>query len=110
MSYFSLHQPPVLHAECFHASPSTWHDRLVTGHTLGRDLVAVAVVAQQGLVLAGEGLVRQRAVTAETTETVLVVVPVLVEQLLEIQQGQQSRSESELPSTTVVPLTKPLNP
>lgn len=71
------------------AGVGTWHDGLVAGHTLGRELIAVAVVAQQRLLLAGEGLVRQRAVTAETTETVFVVVPVLVEQLLEIRQGQQ---------------------
>lgn len=61
---------------------STWHDNLVAGHTLGGKLVTVAVVAQQGVLLAGERLVGQRAVTAETAEAVLVVVPVLVEELL----------------------------
>lgn len=36
---------------------STWHDNLVAGHTLGGKLVTVAVVAQQGVLLAGEWLV-----------------------------------------------------
>ena len=61
----------------------TWHHNLVAGHTLGGELVAVAVVAEQRVVLAGEGLVRQRAVAAETAEAVLVVMSLLVEELLE---------------------------
>lgn len=60
----------------------TWHDRLLTGDALGGELAAVAVVAQQLLVLAGEGLVGQRAVAAEAAEAVLVVVAILVVQLL----------------------------
>ena len=35
----------------------TWHDVLVAGHAFGGELVAVAVVAQQRLLLAGEGFV-----------------------------------------------------
>lgn len=60
----------------------TWHDDFVAGHALGGELVTVAVIAEQRLLLAGEGLIRQRAITAETAEAVLVIVPVLVEQLL----------------------------
>lgn len=60
----------------------TWHDRLLAGDALGGELAAVAVVAQQLLVLAGEGLVGQRAVAAEAAEAVLVVVAILVVQLL----------------------------
>jgi len=60
----------------------TWHNCLLTGNALGGELIAVAVIAQQLLVLAGEGLVSQRAVTAEAAEAVLVVVAILVVQLL----------------------------
>lgn len=80
----------------------TWHDGLVAGHTLGGELIAVTVVAQQRLLLAGEGLVCQGAVAAETTETVFMVMSVLVEQLLERERRsdrdgpRQGRSESEL--------------
>lgn len=63
--------------------PGPWHHRLVAGHTFGGELVAVAVAADQTVVLTREGLVRQRPVTAETPETVLVVMSVLVKQLLE---------------------------
>ena len=76
----------------------TWHDALVAGHTLGRELIVVAVVAQQRLLLAGEGLVRQRAVTAQTTETVFVVVPVLVEQLLERERSLLVITDGKLSS------------
>lgn len=58
-----------------------WHNCLLTGNALGGELIAVAVIAQQLLVLAGEGLVSQRAVTAEAAEAVLVVVAILVVQL-----------------------------
>lgn len=60
----------------------TRHDGFVAGHTFGRELVAVTVVTQKSVVLAGEGLVGQRAVAAETAEAVLVIVTVLVKQLL----------------------------
>lgn len=60
----------------------TWHDDLVAGYTFGGELITVAVVAEQGLVLAGEGLICQRAITAEAAETVLVIMPVLVEEFL----------------------------
>lgn len=61
--------------------PRARHDDLVAGHTFRGELVAVAVVAQQGVVLTGEGLICQRAVTAETSEAVFVVVPVFIKQL-----------------------------
>lgn len=66
----------------------TWHDCLVAGHTLGGKLVAVAVTAHQRIILVGEGLVCQRAVAAETTKAVLVVVSVLIEELLEEEENQ----------------------
>jgi len=67
-----------------HRLPSglTRHDGLVAGDAFGGELVAVAVVAEQRLVLAGERLVGQGAVAAEAAEAVLVVVAVLVKQLL----------------------------
>lgn len=61
---------------------TTWHDHLVAGGALGGKLGAVAVAAHQRVTLAGEGLVRQRAVAAETAETVCVVISVLIEELL----------------------------
>lgn len=67
---------------------STWHDCLVAGHTLGGELVAVAVAAHQRVILVGEGLVCQRAVAAETTKAVIVVVSVLIEELLEEEDNQ----------------------
>lgn len=69
--------------------PFTWHDDLVAGDTFGGELITVAVVAEQRLVLAGEGLIRQRAITAETAEAVLVIMPVLVEEFLAATQKQQ---------------------
>lgn len=67
----------------------TWHDNLVAGDAFGGELITVAVVAEQRLVLAGEGLIRQRAITAETAEAVLVIMPVLVEEFLAATQKQQ---------------------
>lgn len=64
--------------------PRSWHDCLVAGHTLGRKLAAVAAAAHQRVVLAGEGLVSQRALTAETPKAVLMVMSVLIEELLGI--------------------------
>ena len=64
----------------------TWHDHFVAGYTLGGELVTVAVVAEERFVLAGERLVCQRAIAAETAEAVLVIVSVLVEELLAAQQ------------------------
>lgn len=64
----------------------TWHDDLVAGHALGGELIAVAVIAEQGVLLAGERLICQRAIAAETAEAVLVVMPVLVEELLAAEQ------------------------
>lgn len=66
---------------CILQLPRTWHDDLVTGYTLGGELITVAVIAEQRVILAGEGLICQRAITAETAETVLMIVPVLVEEL-----------------------------
>ncbi len=62
---------------------TTWLDCLVAGHALGGKLVAVAVAAHQSVFLAGEGLVCQGAVAAETAKTVRVVMPVFIEELLE---------------------------
>lgn len=59
----------------------TWHDDFVAGHTLGGELVTVAVIAEQRVILAGERLICQRAITAETAEAVLMIMPVLVEEL-----------------------------
>lgn len=93
-------QKPVPEEVCELRAVSTWHDCLVAGHTLGGELVAVAVAAHQRVVLVGEGLVCQRAVAAETAEAVLVVVSVLVEELLEEEESQwaaghcQSKSSS----------------
>lgn len=67
---------------------NTWHDSLVAGHTLGGKLVAVAVAAHQRVLLVGEGLVCQRAVTAETTKAVLVVMSVLIEELLKEEEKE----------------------
>lgn len=61
--------------------PGARHDGFITGHTFGGELVAVAVVTQKSVVLAGEGLVCQRTVAAETAEAVLVIVTVFVKQL-----------------------------
>lgn len=72
------------------SSTFTWHDDLVAGDAFGGELVTVAVIAEQGLILAGEGLICQRAITAETAETVLVIVPVLVEEFLAATQKQHA--------------------
>lgn len=61
---------------------STWHDCLVAGHTLGGKFIAVTIAAHQSVILAGEGLVCQRAVAAEAAKAVLVVMSVLIEELL----------------------------
>lgn len=71
----------------------TWHDSLVAGHTLGGILAAVAVAAHQRLLLAGEGLVCQRALAAETAETVRVVMSLLVEELLEGEEEEKEQLE-----------------
>lgn len=70
----------------------TWHNDLVAGYTLGGELVTVAVVAEQRVVLAGEGLVCQRAITAETAEAVLVIMPVLIKELLAAGQEETMRN------------------
>lgn len=67
----------------------TWHDDFVTGDAFGGELITVAVVAEQRLVLAGEGLICQRAITAEAAEAVLVIMSVLVEEFLAATQKQQ---------------------
>lgn len=71
---------------------TTWHDYLVAGRALGGKLVAVAAAAHQRVALAGEGLVCQRAVAAETAETVRVVISVLIEELL---QEEERECQSE---------------
>lgn len=82
--------------------PRAWHDDLVTGHTFGGELVAVAVVAQQGVVLTGEGLVGQRAVTAETAEAVFVVMSVFIEQLPSVVADQLFALVARVGEETVV--------
>ena len=74
---------------------STWHHGFVAGHTLGGKLAAIAVTAHQRVVLAGEGLVSQRAVAAETAEAVIVVISVLIEELLEEEEGQTEKKMSQ---------------
>lgn len=66
----------------------TWHDDLVAGYTLGGELITVAVIAEQRVILAGERLICQRAITAETAEAVLMIMPVLVEELLATEQEE----------------------
>lgn len=83
-----VHEPSVGGGNDF--TVTTWHDYLVAGRALGRELAAVAVAAHQRIALAGEGLVGQRAVTADAAETVRVVVSVLVEELL---QEEETRSQ-----------------
>lgn len=61
----------------------TRHHLLVADHALGGEFVAVALAAHQSIVLAGEGLVGQRASAAYAAEAVFVVVPVFIEELLE---------------------------
>lgn len=72
-------------------STCTWHDNLVAGYTLGGEFITVAVVAEQSVVLAGEGLICQRAIAAETAEAMLVVMPVVVEELLAAAQEDRTR-------------------
>lgn len=68
--------------------PGSWHDRLVTAHTFGGELAAVAVIAEEFFVLAREGLVCQRAVAAEAPEAVFVVMAILVVQFPRIMANQ----------------------
>lgn len=69
-------------------STFTWHDDLVAGYTLGGELITVALIAEQRVILAGERLICQRAIAAETAEAVLVIVPVFVEELLAAEQEE----------------------
>lgn len=73
--------------QCSSPPAPTWHDGLLTGDTFGGELAAVAVITQQLLALAGERLISQRAVAAEATEAVLMVMAILVVQLLGVQPG-----------------------
>lgn len=70
----------------FRVSTLTWHDDLVAGNTLRWELIAVAVIAEQGLILAGKGLICQRAIAAETAEAVLMIMPVFIKELLEVKE------------------------
>lgn len=69
----------------------TWHHNLVASHTLGGELVAVAVVAEQRIILAGEGFVCQRAITAETAEAVLMIMSVFIKKLLTEEQKAENK-------------------
>lgn len=75
---------------CMRVCVCTRHDCLVAGRTLGGELVAVAVAAHERVSLAGKGLVGQRAVAAETAETVLMVMSVLIEELLRKRRGRSN--------------------
>lgn len=44
---------------CILQLSGAWHDDLVTGDTFGGELITVAVVAEQSIILAGERFVRQ---------------------------------------------------
>lgn len=68
-------------SSCILQLPRTWHDDLVTGYTLGGELITVAVIAEQCIILAGERLICQRAITTETAEAVLMIMSVLVKEL-----------------------------
>lgn len=57
-----------------------WHDNLVTGYTLGGEFITVAVIAEQCIILASEGFICQRAIAAEATEAVLMVMPVFIKE------------------------------
>lgn len=85
--------PVALTKSCSTFATRTWHDNLVAGDTLGGEFVTVAVVAEQRVILAGEGLVGQRAVAVETAEAVLVVMPVLVEELLPAEQEARTKNK-----------------
>lgn len=82
--------------------PCAWHDDLVTGHAFGGELVAVAVVAQQGVVLTGERLIGQRAVAAETAEAVFMVVSVFIEKLPSVVPNQLFALVTSVGEETVV--------
>lgn len=69
----------------------TWHDNLVAGYTLGGELITVAVIAEQRVILAGERLICQGAITAETAEAVLMIMPVLIKELLATKQEETTR-------------------
>lgn len=66
---------------------ATWRDRLLAGRALGGEAAAVAVAAHQRVALAGEGMVGQRSLAVEAAETVRVVMPVLVGELLQGEGG-----------------------
>lgn len=82
-------------------STCTWHDNLVAGDTLGGEFVTVAVVAEQSVVLAGERLISQRAVAVETAEAMLVVMPVLIEELLAAEREARTRTTAVIVCTGV---------
>lgn len=85
----------------------TWHDDLVAGYTLGRELITVAVIAEQRVILAGERLVRQRAIAAEAAEAVLMIMPVLVEELLAAEQEETTRNWRSLMSKCFTEIKSP---
>lgn len=61
---------------------NTRHDSLPTRGALRGEGAAVAVIAEQLAVLAGEGLISEGALAAAAAEAVLVEVAILIEQLL----------------------------
>lgn len=77
------------------ASTHTWHDNLVTGYTLGGEFITVAVIAEQCIILASEGFICQRAIAAEATEAVLMVMPVFIKEFLAAEQRKGKDTESQ---------------
>lgn len=63
-------------------SSLTRHDGFLAFMALGGVLVGVTLGTQQLLVLGGERLVHQRALTLEAVETILMPVAVFVRQVL----------------------------
>lgn len=70
----------------------TWQNGFVAAVAAGRVLPGAALVAQDLVILGGEGLVAQGLVALSAAETILVPVPVLMVQLL---QRQRSRARIE---------------
>lgn len=60
----------------------TWHHSLGAGHTFRGKLIAVTLVTHQGVFLTGERLVGQRTAAARAAETVFMIMPLLIIQLL----------------------------
>lgn len=82
----------------------TWHDGLLALLAPGRVLVGVAVRAEQLVLLGGERLVHQGALAAGTVEAVLVPVPFLIGQVLQIQTQSGGGGAGGAPLTAEGPV------